>query len=96
MGKSGITDSMAAARQSMMMVARMDSAGNLLWMKTMPKMRAQFVQGVDQYFEDLFPAQNESGYYFLGYESQADSSSMPNFYLAKIDEDGNLLWAKQY
>lgn len=95
-GKSGITDSMADARQSMMMIARMDSAGNMIWMKTLPKMRNYFVHGVWEYYEDLIPAKDGSGYYFMGYESQADTASMPSFYVGKIDEGGNIIWAKQY
>ncbi|HRP90839.1 MAG TPA: T9SS type A sorting domain-containing protein [Edaphocola sp.] len=75
---------------------RIDSVGNILWEKTLPKANTLFRFGDNFERADFINAKDGNGYYFNSRE-YADTSNMYfrfMSYIGKIDNIGNVVWAK--
>ena len=75
---------------------RIDSMGNILWEKTLPKANTLFRFGDNFERADFINAKDGNGYYFNSRE-YADTSDMNMrfmSYIGKIDNIGNVVWAK--
>jgi hypothetical protein len=73
-------------------VIKLDSTGNLIWQKCIGGTLNDFFSSVQQ---------NSSGYLLVGGSSSFNSNTVENlwlfdFYLVQLDENGNVLWEKNY
>ncbi|HRP90838.1 MAG TPA: T9SS type A sorting domain-containing protein [Edaphocola sp.] len=93
---SGYKASMDTLTNNIFHFVRIDSMGNILWEKFLPKANNLFRFGDNFERADFINAMDGSGYYFNSRE-YADTSNV-NFrfmsYIGKIDNIGNVVWAK--
>lgn len=96
---SGLAVHPDTARYTKDAIWKVDSAGNVLWRKHIPKLYDWPTNIWDEHVNfDIIRASNGSGYYFATYAPKTvpGAAFQKVFYCGKLDEDGNLLWAKTY
>lgn len=100
-GRSWTADSV---RNSIATIWKVDSAGNLIWQKHLPRpqrLSNSYNHSSPSYarIADLYPDRYSTGFFFLSRETLEISGPVPLvqcYHYGKIDADGNLLWSKVF
>lgn len=97
---SGYAKPADSAYKSLFTIWKTDTAGNVLWRKSLPKTpnwASEVFYGGNVFF-DVVKANNNSGYYFIAIAPipTPDSSYQLIYYCGKVDENGEMVWAKTY